>query len=135
MKSSFASFPMLAIPVLLYNLMAIGTWLVPGLLGTAAQATTAAMITIPMPAPGATLPLSFGHLVLLAGLVALFLELISSTSSSDQALLGDALTLVLFVIAFVEFLLLPPFATGTFLPDFSALAASSAKASSKVTSV
>ncbi len=61
------------------------------------------------------LAVSFGDIILIVGLIALFAELVSSTSSSNSALIGDALTLVVFVICLVEFLLLAPFATATFL--------------------
>jgi len=114
MKLSFQSFPMLVVPVGLYNVVAAFTGLAPGVFGTARDAMTRALITIPMPSPGTQLALGLGDLLMLVGLVALFLELISSTSSSNQALVGDALTLALFAVCLVEFLLLPPFATGTF---------------------
>jgi len=114
MKLSYQSFPMLIVPVGLYNVLAAFTGLAPGIFGSAHDATTRALLIIPMPAPGTQLMLSLGDLLLLVGFAALFIELISSTSSSNQALVGDALTLGLFAVCLVEFLLLPPFATGTF---------------------
>ena len=108
------SLPTLAIPVGVYNVMALVTIVAPSLFGSAYDATTHTLFSIPMLAPGTALALTFGHLILLAGLVSLFFELVSSTSSSNQALFGDALTMILFVVCLIEFLLLPPFATATF---------------------
>ncbi len=108
------SFPSLAIPVAIYNLLALITVISPSLFGSAYDATSHTLLNIPMLAAGTALALSFGHLILMVGLVSLFFELLSSTQSSNQALFGDALTLVLFVVCLVEFLLLPPFATATF---------------------
>jgi hypothetical protein len=106
------SFPMLIIPVGLYNVLALVTWIAPGVFGSAVDATNRTLFTIPMLSHGA-LALTFGDIILIVGLVALFAELVSSTSSSNQALIGDALTLL--VVCLVEFLLLAPFATATFL--------------------
>ena len=108
------SFPSLAIPVGIYNVLALVTVVAPSLFGSAADATTHTLFSIPMLAPGAALALSFGNLILVVGLISLFFELVSSTQSSNQALFGDALTLILFVVCLIEFLLLPPFATATF---------------------
>ena len=108
------SFPMLAVPVGLYNALAVITLVSPSLFGSAYDATSHTLFSIPMPSHGAALALTFGHLILLIALVALFFELVSSTRTSNQALLGDAMALILFVVCFVEFLLLPPFATATF---------------------
>jgi len=108
------SFPMLIVPVGLYNALAAATWIAPGLFGSAAEAVSRVLFTIPMLSHGA-LAVTLGDVILMVGLVALFAELVSSTSSSNSALLGDALTLMVFVVCLVEFLLLAPFATATFL--------------------
>ena len=108
------SFPMLVVPVGLYNLLAIVTWMAPGLFGSAGDATGRTLFSIPMLSHG-VLAITLGDIILIIGLIALFAELVSSTSSSNQALIGDALTLVVFVVCLVEFLLLAPFATPTFL--------------------
>ena len=108
------TFPMLAVPVGLYNALAVICLVSPSLFGSAYDATSHTIFTIPMPSHGAALALTFGHLILLMALVALFFELVSSTRTSNQALLGDAMALILFVVCLVEFLLLPPFATATF---------------------
>ncbi len=41
------SFPMLIIPVGLYNALALVTWIAPGLFGSAADATSRTLFTIP----------------------------------------------------------------------------------------
>jgi len=114
MRLSLSSFPSFLVPVAIYNLVAVFTSMFPAAFGPTADAVGHALLNISMPAPGTVLKLSLGDLILVIGFVSLFLELASSTSSSNQALLGDALTIVLFVIGFIEFLLLSPFATATF---------------------
>ena len=109
------SFPSLAIPVGLYNVLALVTVVSPSLFGSAFDATTHTLFNLPMLSAGTSLAITFGHLILLIGLISLFFELVSSTRASNQALFGDALTLILFVVCLIEFLLLPPFATATFL--------------------
>ncbi len=108
------SLPSLAIPVGVYNVMAVITLVTPSLFGSAYDATTRTLFNLPMLSHDTALALTFGHIILLVGLVSLFFELISSTRSNNQALFGDALTLILFVVCLIEFLLLPPFATATF---------------------
>jgi len=114
MKPSLSSFPTLTIPFAIYNVVAAFTSFAPDIFGSAFEAMRHTVLIIPMASPGVQLQLSLGDLVLLVGVLSLFVELVVSTSSSDEALVGDALTLVLSVACLMEFLLLPPFATGTF---------------------
>lgn len=108
----FASFPLLALPVLLYNL-AIFT--APGGLHTLAATETMAqsLVTIPM-ASGARWTVTLGDLIIFLSLVVLFIELLKSTSNRHTAIINHALSMVLFVICLVEFLLLPGFGSSSF---------------------
>ena len=47
-------------------------------------------------------------------LVVLFIELLKSTNSQRAAIVNHSLSMVLFVICLIEFLLFPAFATATF---------------------
>ncbi|HEX5379901.1 MAG TPA: hypothetical protein VFW47_15090, partial [Phenylobacterium sp.] len=60
-------------------------------------------------------PVSLGDLVLTASLAVLFIELLKSTTSRSAAIINHSLSMVLFIGCLVEFLLLPAFATSTFL--------------------
>ena len=107
-----AAFPLLALPVLVYNLLALT------LSDSVADVTAAArmdeqLFAVRM-ASGATWPVGVGDLLLAFALVVLFVELLKSTSSRHAAILNHALSMLLFVVCLVELLLLPAFATSTF---------------------
>ena len=105
--------PLLAIPVLLYTLVVIF-----GMDGgfTAAGADAAlrdALFTIPMTS-GASWTVGPGDLLILFSLILLFFELLKSTSSQKIAIINHALSMILFVVCLIAFLLLRGFATSTF---------------------
>ena len=108
----FASFPLLALPVLLYNL-AIFT--APGGLHTLAASETMAQVlfTIPM-ASGARWSVTLGDLIIFISLVVLFIELLKSASNRQTAIINHSLSMILFIICLVEFLLFRAFATSAF---------------------
>ena len=99
-----AAFPLLALPVLLYNIVA---------LTGAAPSLTETMFTMRM-ASGADWPVTLGDLLLVISLVVLFVELLKSTNSRRAAILNHGLSMLLFVVCLVELLLGPAFATSTF---------------------
>jgi hypothetical protein len=99
-----AAFPLLALPVLLYNLVAL-TGATPRL--------TETLFSMPM-ASGATWPVTTGDLLLVISLMVLFVELLKSTNSRRAAILNHGLSMLLFVVCLVELLLAPSFATSTF---------------------
>jgi hypothetical protein len=108
----FAALPLLALPVLIYNLVALT---LPGRF-SAADADlrmTEPLFSTAM-ASGAQWPVSLGDLLLAASLAVLFIELLKSTNSRRTAIINHALSMVVFVICLVEFLLAPAFATSTF---------------------
>lgn len=107
-----AALPLLAAPVLLYNLVALT--LAGGFKGSgAAVRLSARLFSIPM-ASGADWAVSLGDLILAVSLVVLFVELLKSTTSRQVAIVNHSLTMVLFIVCLVEFLLFPAFATSTF---------------------
>lgn len=104
----FAALPLLAVPVIVYNLIAFVA------APTDAQGfLTNPLFTIHMPA-GAGWAISLGDLLLAASLVVLFVELLKSTTSGALAIINHALSMILFIVCLVEFLLLQAFATSTF---------------------
>lgn len=108
--------PLLVIPVVLYNIVVL-TGVVGNGTGAGAVAADAtlreAMFSIPM-ASGASWTVGAGDLILFLSLILLFFELLKSTSSQKVAIINHALSMILFVVCLVEFLLIPGFATSTF---------------------
>ena len=108
----FAAIPLLLLPVLIYNLIALT--LDGGFAAQAAQIRmTDQLFTIHMPT-GADWPVGLGDLLLAASLVVLFVELLKSTTSRRIAIINHSLSMILFIFCLIEFLLAPAFATSTF---------------------
>jgi hypothetical protein len=105
----FGAFPLLAVPITLYGLFA----LVVGDTAGAHQVLVAEFMSIPMP-DGQHWTISLGDLFTLLGLFMLFFELVRSTTSNRVAIVNHSLSMIVFVIALVLFLLMPAFATSTF---------------------
>jgi hypothetical protein len=108
----FNAFPLLALPVLLYNLVlltlkgGVNTLDAPAQMGVA-------QFTIRMTS-GGRWPVSIGDLLISASLIVLFIELLKSTNSRNIAIINHSLSMILFVACLVEFLLLKGFATSVF---------------------
>ena len=71
------------------------------------------LFSIPMTS-GANWSVGVGDLILFLSLILLFFELLKSTSSQKVAIVNHALSLIVFVVCLVEFLLIRGFATSTF---------------------
>ena len=107
----FAAFPLLAIPVVVYNLIVLTMG------GFGSQdiqlQMTGPLFTITMTS-GSPWSVSLSDLLLAGSLVVLFIELLKSTTSRRIAIINHSLSMLLFIICLVEFLLAPAFATSTF---------------------
>ena len=108
----FLAFPLLAVPVLFYNL-ALMT-MSGGLQSADASAQLACPLFIFHTASGGLWTVTLGDLFLAGSLVVLFLELLKATDSRNVAVLNHSLSMILFVVCLVEFLLLRGFATSVF---------------------
>ena len=108
----FIALPLLAIPVVLYNLIAVAK-----MAGGAATSTNAeltkTLFSIPM-ASGASWSLTTGDLLILLSLFMLFFELLKATTSRRVAIVNHSLSMIVFIVCLVEFLLVPAFATSVF---------------------
>ena len=105
----FAALPLLALPVLFYNFVALAN-------GFGADATarmTKEVLHVPM-ASGGSWSLNIGDLIIFASLVILFIELLKSTTSRRIAIINHSLSMILFIVCLVEFLLFRSFATSAF---------------------
>lgn len=105
--------PLLLIPVVIYNIVVL--WGASGQGGMAAAdaALREPLFTVPMTS-GANWEIGVGDMILFLALILLFFELLKSTSSQKVAIVNHALSLVVFVLCLVEFLLIRGFATSTF---------------------
>ena len=108
----FAAFPLLALPVLIYNLMLLT--MTGGLKSDGVTSRLAdPLFTIHMTS-GGMWPVTLGDLFLAASLVVMFIELLKSASSRNVAIINHSLSMILFVGCLVEFLLLKGFSTSVF---------------------
>ena len=107
-------FPYLLLPVLLYNVMAMFAGPV-GVDGGPPLAATleGAAIELGM-LSGVTMRVTWGELLIVLATVCLFIEVVKSTSTASAAIMNHILSMLLFVVCLIEFLMLRNFATGTF---------------------
>jgi hypothetical protein len=108
----FAAIPLLALPVLIYN--AIVLTLPGGFTSIDAATRMDQQLFAVTMTSHIDWSVGLGDLLLAAALVVLFIELLKSTTSRRIAIVNHALSLLLFIICLVEFLLAPAFATSTF---------------------
>ncbi len=108
----FAAFPLLSLPILVYNLIALT--LVGGFSALDASGRMSEQLFSIHMTSRANWPVSLGDLLLAAALVVLFIELLKSTTSRRIAIVNHSLSMILFIVCLVEFLLAPAFATSTF---------------------
>jgi hypothetical protein len=107
-----AAFPLLVLPVALYNLLMLT------LGGGFTSAGAGARLSTPLVnlhmVSRAVWPVSLSDILLTGSLLILFAELLKSAGSRRIAILNQFLSGLLFVVCLVEFLLFPAFATSTF---------------------
>jgi hypothetical protein len=108
MGTVFNVFPLLSISVLIYNLMAIGATQVQVL-----ERLNSAAMTLPMTSDVSWV-MSWGDVLILLSLMLLFVELLKSTSTGTSAILNHAMSMILFIVCLIEFLLFQGFATSVF---------------------
>jgi len=120
MRALLAIFPLLAVPVIIYNLMSLsvaadaeyfsvtGNSVAPLL----AQLNNV-VFTIDM-IGGVTWELTAGDFLIVLSIMFLFLEILKSTSTGTATIINHAVSMMLFIVCLVEFLLFAEFATSTF---------------------
>ncbi|MEZ5936891.1 MAG: hypothetical protein R3C52_01570 [Hyphomonadaceae bacterium] len=111
-------FPLLTIPVILYNLMAFGFSGDPQGDATVAQTMgqhiREAVFTFPMVAQGVSWEISSGDILIILSLLFFFVEIIKSTSTGAATIANHAVSMLVFIVAMIEFLLFKNFATSAF---------------------
>ena len=108
----FTVFPLMIIPVVVYNILALGGATISTIDGMRDHLDTDAF-EVAM-ASGVTWHITPGHGLIAGSLLMLFFELLKSTGVGRAAVMNHAFSLILFVVCLVEFLLMPAFATSVF---------------------
>ena len=108
----FTIFPLMIIPVIIYNVLALG-----GNAFSTVEALRERLDTDFMAVhmtSGVPWDITPGHALITLSLMMLFFELLKSTGTGRAAVMNHAFSLVLFIVCLVEFLLFPAFATSVF---------------------
>lgn len=124
MRLLFGIFPLLVIPVAIYNIMAFMFGGQPVAADEAGNllAQQPAPILALLNEPALSIPmiskvqwvLSKGDAIILISIALLFMEILKSTSTGTATIMNHAISMVLFIICLIQFLLMPNFATSTF---------------------
>lgn len=102
------NFPLLVVPVLVYNLFVFSGGGQPAELLWNESVFTVTMVS------GLAWTLTMGDLLLIASLVLLFIEVLKATRTGSGSIIDHLLSTAVFVACLVEFLLVPQAATSTF---------------------
>lgn len=99
-----AVLPLLAIVVGIYHLVVL-----TGLGSLSAGLFSATLLS------GASFTLSTGDVLMVVGLILLYIEIFKATRSSNLSIVDHLLSMLLFILCVVEFIVLPGFGTTVFL--------------------
>ncbi len=105
-------FPWMAVPVVIYNILALG-----GLAFSSVEAIRLRLDTDFLVIPiglSASWNITPGHALICCSLIMLFIEFMKSRSISSINVLSHASSIFIFVISIVEFLIFPAFTTSVF---------------------
>ena len=97
-------FPLLIIPLAIYNMI---VFLTPGV------AWTEKVATVPMPSQ-IEWPITFGDVVIAVALFLLFIEGLKASRAAGKPIVDHVLSMLVFLAALAEFLLVKQAATSTF---------------------
>lgn len=120
---SLRAIPLLVIAFILYNLVVLvfgggGDATVPAADGAIAVSSADAALRTPIFTirllSGGLWAFTWGDLILLVTLFLLFVELVKSTFTTTSTLVDHALSMVLFIVMGLEFLMVPQAATSVF---------------------
>lgn len=106
----FRSFPLMFFAVLIYNLI----WAATTLLGHGAMTDVMnAGVTLHM-FSGDAWKFQFSDLLVLISLCLLFIEVVKATRTNATEVINHALSMIVFIVALVEFIVIKGFSTSTF---------------------
>lgn len=115
MVAIFGIFPLLTIPVIIYNLMAFtfsGTR--DGVAMTMTDNINTPLWNLPMVSEGTTWAVSSGDLMIILSMGFFFVEILKSTSTGASTIANHAVSMLVFIFCLIEFLLLKNFSTSVF---------------------
>ena len=103
-------FPLMIIPIIIYNLFALGGGVIAhhDVFSLLAHTTSLPMFS------GDVWKMSFGDFLVLLALALLFIEVIKATHTTSLELINHGLSMLVFVAALIEFITLKGFATSVF---------------------
>jgi hypothetical protein len=114
MRHALTLFPLLLVPVLVYNLIAIfGGGGADAAISPALASLDSSLIRMPM-ISGVRWEFSVGDGILFLGFVMLFIEVIKATSTRSTAIINHAASMFVLMFCVFEFLLFKSFATSEF---------------------
>lgn len=102
----FLYFPMFAIPLVAYNILMIS--------GDSLQANPD-IIRIPLMANDEAMHLKMGDILVMLGIFFLYFEILKATRASKATIVDHALSLVVFIIFLVEYIVVAGAGTATFM--------------------
>jgi hypothetical protein len=107
---SLRAVPLIAVPLVLYNIIVLFGGSAPPTetLGTK-------LFSVPvLSSPGASMPFTWGDAIMAVTLLVLFAEILKSTYTSTASLLDHGLSMLVFIVCLIEFLVVPKAATSVF---------------------
>lgn len=99
-------FPMLAITLVIYNILMIAGDSI---------ATNPDVIRIPLMANDEAMHLKVGDVLVMLGIIFLYFEILKATRASRSTIIDHALSLVVFIIYLVEYIVVAGAGTATFM--------------------
>ncbi len=108
------AFPLLVLPWAVYNVLVLVALMGAGTTDAAFTLMNETRFTLTMFSQGAEWRISLGDVLLFISMICLFFELVKSTSSDNVAIVNHSLSLILFIVCLIEFLVLRSFATSVF---------------------
>ncbi len=111
--SWFSAIPLLAIPLLIYNIIAWGGQAVSSA-EDIRERLREVWFSVPMPSAGVDWVISASDLLIAGSLILLFVEIVRAASSGRMAIINHALSIAVLIICLAEFLIFAPFATSVF---------------------
>ncbi|MEZ6030803.1 MAG: hypothetical protein R3C46_13760 [Hyphomonadaceae bacterium] len=120
MRVIFGIFPLLAIPIVIYNLMAFTASGAadPSCTLEAIKCASAISMQLSDPSNGTLVfgawRITSGDILIILSMVFFFIEIIKSTATGSSTIANHAVSMVVFIICLVEFLLLANFQTSVF---------------------
>jgi len=102
--------PLLAIVVIIYNFLALGNGVVSH---ETQDLLNGPMVSIPMVSKDHW-ELRLGDVLVLFSLLLLFVEVVKATRTTSREVMNHGLSMLTFIVALIEFIVVPGFATSTF---------------------